>query len=85
MISTINSMPPEKVMQVQKLTQQLEKTFWAQMLKSSHTDQSRKNSFGMDQFQSYLVDVQAQMLSQTQSLGLAQAIQNSLLGGSSND
>jgi len=38
----------------------------------------------MDQFQSYLIDIQAQMLSQTQSLGLAQAIQNSLEGEQDN-
>lgn len=84
MISPLNPNAHTVPQQVQKLTQQLESTFWAQMLKSSQANQTSENSFGMDQFQSYLIDIKAQILSQTQSLGLAQAIQNSLEEGTHN-
>lgn len=83
-MSTIPPTFPATPTQVQKITQQLESTFWAQMLKSSQAYQAPENSFGMDQYQSYLIDIQAKMLSQTQSLGLAQAIQSALEGGKSN-
>jgi Rod binding domain-containing protein len=83
-ISSLNPNSHTTPPQMQKLTQQLESTFWAQMLKSSQAYQASESSFGMDQFQSYLIDIQAKMLSQTQSLGLAQAIQNSLEGGQDN-
>ena len=64
MISSLNPNSQTTPPQMQKLTQQLESTFWAQMLKSSQAYQASDNSYGMDQFQSYLIDIQAQILSE---------------------
>lgn len=63
----------------EKIVQQLEATFWAELLKSSKAfEYPSDGGIGTQQFQSFMIEQQSQILARSHPLGLGTAIIDTL-------
>lgn len=64
--------------EIQNAVQQLEASFWAEMLRSSNAfDYGADGGIGAEQFKSFLIEQQSQILARAHPLGLGAAIDQS--------
>ena len=65
--------------EIQNAVQQLEASFWAEMLRSSNAfDYGADGGMGEEQFKSFLIEQQSQILARAHTLGLGAAIEQSI-------
>lgn len=70
---------PTKSQRTEKIVQQLEATFWAELLKSSKAFEYQSDGgIGTQQFQSFMIEQQSQILARSHPLGLGAAVMDTL-------